>query len=357
MSTQSEPSAEPATITVTADELHSFWVEVLQAADVPEDAAHTLTSIQVAADLRGVHSHGTRAIIRYIGEMESGSMDPAKGLSIVRETPAMAITDGNAGIGQVAAKQAMSLALVKARQSGVGIVGVRRSSHAGALAYYTMQAAAAGMIGFATSGRRVRRANMAAFGSITPLLANHPLSWAIPAGEAPPIVLDMATGVVAFGKIGLAQRDGKPLPPGWALDAAGQPTEDAAKAAMVLPLGAKGSALSLVMSVLGGFLVASGQSRDSDLPDLDTDRPGHFLMAINVEHFVRLSDFQAEIDERIHEIRNGTPAPGHERVYVPGEIEWLLAERRRREGIPMHAGDIGSFNKLAVRLGVSATLG
>ena len=79
---------------------------------------------------------------------------------------------------------------------------------------------------------------------------------------------------------------------------------------MVLPLGAKGSALSLVMSVLGGFLVASGQSRDSDLPDLDTDRPGHFLMAINVEHFVRLSDFQAEIDERIHEIRNGTPAPG-----------------------------------------------
>ena len=86
------------------------------------------------------------------------------------------------------------------------------------------------------------------------------------------------------------------------------------------------------MSVLGGFLVASGQSRDSDLPDLDTDRPGHFLMAINVEHFVRLSHFQAEIDERIHEIRNGTPAPGHERVYVPGEIEWLLAERRRREG-------------------------
>ena len=109
-------------------------------------------------------------------------MDPAKGLSIVRETPAMAIADGNAGIGQVAAKQAMSLALVKARQSGVGIVGVRRSSHAGALAYYTMQAAAAGMIGFATSGRRVHRANMAAFGSITPLLANHPLSWAIPAG-------------------------------------------------------------------------------------------------------------------------------------------------------------------------------
>ena len=349
-------SAKPATITVTADELRSFWEQVLLAVNVPDDAARILASIQVEADLRGVHSHGTRAIIRYIGEIEAGTMDPAAGLTIVRQTPAMAIADGNAGIGQVAAKQAMALAIVKARTSGIGIVGVRRSNHAGALGYYAMHAAASGMIGLATSGRRVRRGNMAAFGSITPLLSNHPMAWAIPAGEAPPIVLDMATGVVAYGKIELARRDGTRLPPGWALDSDGEPTEDPEKAAMVLPVGPKGSALSLVMSVLGGFLVSSGLPRESDLAEYDIDRPGHFLMAINVEHFVRIADFQAEIDERIQDIQSGTPAPGHERVYVPGEIEWLLAERRRREGIPMHTGDIANFNKLAARLGVSAKL-
>lgn len=357
MGLTSNPNGEPATITVMADELRTFWEQVLRAVNVPEDAARTLASIQVEADLRGVHSHGTRAIMGYVEQMESGVIDPSAGITVLRETPAMAIADGNIGIGQVAAKQAMALAIVKARRSGIGIVGVNRSNHAGALGYYAMQAASVGMIGFATSGRRVRRGNLAAFGSVTPLLGNHPLAWAIPAGDAPPIVLDMATGVVAFGKITLARRDASRLPPGWALDADGSPTEDPDQAVTVLPVGPKGSGLSLVMSVLGGFLVASGLPREADRTDHDVDRPGHFLMALNVEHFVHLADFQSEIDERISEIHSGIPGPGHARVYVPGEIEWLLAERRRSEGIPIHAGDIADFNKLAARLGVSADIG
>ena len=342
-------AAEPATITITAPALRAFWQEVLAGAGVQDEPARILATIQVEADLRGVHSHGTRGILGYIHQMGEGSMDPTAPPSVVRDAAAMALLDGQRGIGQVSAHAAMRLAMDKAKQGGVGVVGLRNSNHFGAAAYYPMMAAAEGMIGFATSGHRRHRGNMAAYGSVTPLLANHPLAWAIPAGDEPSIVLDMATGVVAMGKVGLARRDGRRLPPGWALTSEGKPTQDATEAAIIAPLGPKGSGLSIVMSVLGGFLVNSGLPESGEI--------GHFFLALNVGHFVPPVEFGHEVDERIRDIRQGVPAPGHDRVYVPGEIEWLTAERRRREGIPMHAGDVGEFHETAARLGVTTRLG
>ncbi len=330
--------------TVSADDLKSFCARILRAAGVPETDADITARIQVEADLRGVHSHGTRGIVGYTRQILDGRINPAAKLRTLAEGGAYLHIDGGNGLGQVVSHHAMQQAIHKAAGAGVGIAAVCNSNHYGAAAYYATMAAETGMVGFNTTGGRRLRGNMAPFGSIEPVLGNFPLAYAVPAGKERPIVLDMATGVVAAGKIGMAQARGEKIPSGWGLTEAGEPTDDPAQAHIVVPMGPKGSGLSIVMNCIGGILTGAG------FPD--TDRSGHLFIALNVATFADPETFKAEVDARIESIRSARPAPGIDRVYYPGEPEWIAREERLASGIPMLEAHLRELKTLGTRLGV-----
>ena len=333
------------TRTVTAENLHTFCSQILQAVRVCKPDADTTATIQVEADLRGVHSHGTRAISRYTRQILNGKVNPEANPHILKEGGAYVHIDGDNGLGQAVSHFAAEKAIEKARTSGIGMAAVRNSTHFGAAAYYAQMATEQNLVGFSTTGGRKLSGNMAAFGSIEPVISNHPLAFAVPAGNEPPIVLDMATGVAAAGKISMAQTRGEKIPLDWALTQDGQPTDDPKEARIVQPLGPKGSGLSIIMNCIGGILTGAGFS--------DTAPFGHLIIAIDVATFADLDTFKQEIDTRIESIRNAKPAPGIDRVYYPGEQEALLKTERLEQGIPMLEPHLQDLEAIAAELSVT----
>ncbi len=330
----------PETRTITKDDLEALCVSILTRRGVTEGDAQTTARTQVHADLRGVHSHGARGIVGYVQQLESGTINPTPDIQVIAEGAAFVHLDGDCGLGQVTSNNAMTWAIEKAKQSGIGFALVRNSNHYGAAAYYAIRAAEADTVGFNCTGGRRLSGNMAAFGSIEPVIGNYPLAYGIPAGNERPVVLDMATGVVAAGKVGMALARGESIPEGWALTSEGLPTTDPAEASIIVPLGPKGSGLSIVMNMIGGILGGAG------FPD--RDRFGHFFIAIDVAAFGDSEAFKAEIDERIASIRGAKPAPGVDRVYYPGEPEWLTYESYLTDGIPMLATHLADLEALVV---------
>lgn len=316
---------------------------------MPEPDARITARIQVEADLRGVHSHGARAIAGYLRQILQGDINPGAQPRVLSEGSAYVHTDADNALGQVAAYRAMQCAIRKAQGSGIGMAAVRNTNHYGAAAYYANMAAEAGMVGFNTTGGRKNRGNMAPYGSIEPAIGNAPFAYGIPAGRERPIILDMATGVVAAGKIGIARDRGEKIPPGWALDAAGNPTDDPAEASIVVPLGPKGSGLAIVMHCIGGILAGAA------FPDVE--KFGYLFIAIDVSTFADPDTFAAEVDARIQTIREATPAPGVDRVYYPGEPEWITREHNLENGIPMLLPHVTDLESVARQLGVSTRLG
>ncbi len=337
------------TRTVSHAALEAFCVELLTAAGVPESNARITARIQVEADLRGVHSHGARAIAGYIRQILGGEINPDARPHVLSEGAAYAHLDADNALGQVAAYKAMKRAIRKAEGAGIGMAAVRNTNHYGAAAYYANMAAEACMVGFNTTGGRKNRGNMAPYGSIEPAIGNAPFAYGIPAGRERPIILDMATGVVAAGKIGIARDRGEKIPPGWALDGAGKPTDDPAEARIVVPLGPKGSGLSVVMQCIGGILAGA------DFPDVE--KFGYLFIAINVSTFADPESFRAEVDARIQSIREARPATGTDRVYYPGEPEWITREHNLENGIRMLLPHVTDLESVAARLGVSKRLG
>lgn len=337
------------TRTVSHTALCDFCVDLLNAAGVPETDARITARIQVEADLRGVHSHGARAIAGYIRQILKGEINPIAQPRVLSEGAAYLHLDADNALGQVAAYRAMQAAIRKAEGSGVGLAAVRNTNHYGAAAYYANMAAEAGMVGFNTTGGRKNRGNMAPFGSIEPAIGNAPFAYGIPAGRERPIILDMATGVVAAGKIEIARARGEKIPMGWALDAAGNPTNDPAEARIVVPLGPKGSGLAIVMHCIGGILAGAA------FPDVE--KFGYLFLSIDVSTFADPDTFAAEVDARIQTIREAVPAPGVDRVHYPGEPEWITRERNLENGIPMLLPHVTDLESVARQLGVSTRLG
>ena len=337
------------TRTVSHTALDAFCVDLLKAAGVPETDARITARIQVEADLRGVRSHGARAISGYIRRILKGEINPNANPRVLSEGAAYVHVDADNALGQVAAYGAMLRAIRKSKGSGIGMAAVRNTNHYGAAAYYANMATEAGMVGFNTTGGRENRGNMAPYGSIEPAIGNAPFAFGIPAGRERPIILDMATGVVAAGKIEIARDRGEKIPPGWALDAAGNPTEDPEKARIVVPLGSKGSGLAIVMHCIGGILAGAA------FPDVE--KSGYLFIAIDVSTFSDPDTFAREVDARIQTIRDARPAPGVERVYYPGEPEWITRERNLEDGIPMLLPHVADLESVADQLGVSTRLG
>ena len=282
----SDPSQE---IVVAADALEALMVRMLTTKGMYEAEAKIGVARLIEADLRGIHSHGSRSLWRYLEAMDTGGIDPRAQVITERETPAIAVLNGGKGLGHVAATKAMQLAITKARAVGTGTVALRHGQHFGAAGVYAMMAVEAGMIGFATTSTGM--ATVAAYGSRKPATANNALAWGIPSRSGAPFVLDMACGVSAWGKVESWRMYGYKLPPNWALDADGMPTDDPHAAKILLPFaGARGYGMAFLSAVLAGSLVG-GKCCCTKGKMSPPGRLGTFLHAIDIRQFVDLDEF------------------------------------------------------------------
>lgn len=349
--------ATPSTgISVPVSRLLGFARDALLAAGLDPEPATTVAQWLVEADARGIASHGViRLLPVYIRRLRQGSTNPAPAIRAVHQHGSGALIDGDGGPGQVVGRHAMDLAIDLARTHGVGAVGVRNSSHYGMGALYAEQAARAGMIGIALTNATP---NMPPAGGRSRYFGTNPFTIGMPGGDDEPIVLDMSTSVVARGKIVMAQKEGGTIPPGWAIDTDGNPTEDAEAALLgaVLPMaGYKGAGLALMIDVLCGVL--TGAAFGQHIVDLYDERDrrqnvGHFFIAVAVETFMPLEAFRERMRQFATEIRSQPRQPGVERIFLPGEIEHEAAARAAREGIGIGEAGLRELDDLAAALNI-----
>ena len=287
-----------------ASALRGYCVSVLTASGVERSCAEAVADALIDAELTGVSTHGVSRLAVYMQRMDAGVMSRENNIRIVRESTSTLVVDAGNSLGAAAAKFAMERCIAKAKETGCCFASVHSSNHFGTAAYYTRLAAAQDMIGFACTNLKGK---IAPFGSAEPYMGTNPISVAAPSDDLP-VVLDMAPSVVALGKLILAQKLGKSIPEGWALDKDGRPTTDpaAGRAGSLVPIGgAKGSGLAIMVDVLCGIL--SGGPYGPHLHDLYVmDEPqgvSHFLGAIDIAHFIEPAAFKSALSAMSREIK------------------------------------------------------
>lgn len=341
------------TVHIPVRDLIQTCIVLLQKVGVPPDQAATVAEIVVEADLRGVESHGLLRLPAYIHRVQAGLMTAVTELKTVRERGATVLLDAQSGFGQVAGVVAMTQAMDRARQHGVGVAAVRNANHFGIAAHYAMMALSQRMIGVVTANAAP---SMAAWGGAAPVLGTNPICVAIPTGGDVDIVLDMASSMVARGKIRLAASKGQRIPLGWALDADGRPTEDptAGLKGTVVPIGGpKGYGLALAVDVLSGVMTgADFGTRLTSVHELKQHSSvGFVTQALDITAFAEWDEFAASIGALVAEVLNSPRAPGVSRIYLPGEIEWLKQQERLKSGVPVPQEVLDELRQLAAGLG------
>ncbi len=338
-----------------AERLRGWTQEVFQKVGVSPADAKLLTDSLIEANLRGVDTHGiTRMLCVYVERIQKGVMNAKSDVVILREKPSTALIGCHNSIGQVGAARAMQMAIEKAKVTGVAFTAVTHSNHYGMAAYWAMKALPQGMIGFSSTNAP---AAMAPTGGCTAMFGTNPFCIAIPAGREMPVVLDLATTVVARGRIMLYAKQNKPLEPGWAFDDRGVPTTDpqAALKGLLAPIGGyKGYGIALAVDFLCGVL--TGSNYGTHFPGFLADNMveptdvGSVFAAINVESFMDLPDFTAAIDKAIQEVKTSKRAEGVNRIYLPGEIEFEMKAERLAKGIPIPEPVVKDFIALGREL-------
>ncbi len=333
--------------------VEDFMMDVFQGLGVPHDEAHICAEVLIAADLRGIDSHGVGRLKYYYDRIVAGAHRPQTEMEIVKETETTALVDGHHGMGHVIAHRAMRLAMDRARQYGLGAVAVRNGTHFGIAGYYPLMAAQEGMMGFTVTNARPAMAPT--FGA-EPMLGTNPIAFAAPSDLPYPFCFDGATSIIQRGTIEVAARAEKPVPEGWVIDAQGNPATDplqiledlgTAQAAL-LPLGGagetmagyKGYDLATLVEILSAALCGGVFMKDLlGFAEDGSRRPymlGHFFLAIDIEHFIPLEVSRRITGQIMRALQNSRKAPGQERIYVAGEKEYEMEKRRREQGIPVN---------------------
>ena len=316
---------------VDAAKLEALVADLFRAAGLRDEHAAFMGECLVNADLRGVHSHGTRWAPTYVRGLRAGHINAQAQPAVAQDRAATAIVDGDRGVGHIAVKFAMDLAIRKAREYGNATVSIRRNGHCGAMAYYTQQAADAGCIGFAaTTGGTM----IAPWGGLERRVGLNPISWAAPTGRGFAYNLDMAPSVVAGSKVQMAQARGEAIPLDWAFDAQGNPTDDpdlAFKDGTLAPIGGPkgvglGIAADILCAVLSGGRYGEGQGERGG---------GQVVQAIDIEHFQPLAEFTARMDRMLDYLKSSKVKPGEPGIFVPGELEFQRRQEYARSGIPL----------------------
>jgi LDH2 family malate/lactate/ureidoglycolate dehydrogenase len=352
---ESKPPAEVPRVPAAA--LAAFITRACEAAGLPSADARILAELMVEADLRGADTHGVIRLPLYLRRVKAGGVNPRPNIRIVQEKPATALVDGDNGIGHLVMCFAAETAIAKARQNGVGWVGARMSNHAGPAALYAMMPLAHDMIGIYLAVGSNN--HLPPWGAIENLLGTNPIAVAIPAAEEPPIVLDMAPTVAAFGKVRLAAQRGEQMPIGWMIGRDGKPLTDPKRAdeGVLLPIGDyKGYGLSLIIGLLAGTLNGAAFGREVidfvKEPGKATNT-GHAIVAISVEAFAPAAAFKRHVDTAIRAMRGAERLPGVERIWLPGEQSHHKRLDRLDRGVPMPKPLRDSLDVVARDLGVA----
>jgi L-2-hydroxycarboxylate dehydrogenase (NAD+) len=342
---------------VQAGTLAAFITRALQAAGLPANDAEIVANLMVEADLRGSDTHGVIRLPLYLRRLKAGGVNPRPNIRVVREKPSTALVDGDNGIGHLVMRFAAQTAIEKAKQSGVAWVGARMSNHAGPAALYATMPLAHDMIGLYLAVGSNN--HLPPWGSMENLLGTNPVAIAIPAGEEPPIVLDMAPTVAAFGKVRLKAQRGEEMPVGWMIGRDGKPLTDPKRAdeGLLLPIGDyKGSGLSLIIGLLAGTLNGAAFGRDVidfvKEPGKATNT-GHAIVAIAVDGFMPAADFKRHVDGAIRTMRGAERLPGVKRIWLPGEQSHLKRLERSKGGVPMPKPLRDSLDAAARDLGIA----
>ena len=347
--------------------LYSFTESVFLAMGCSAKDATTATKVLIAADLRGIDSHGVARLSGYVRLWEAGRINSTPNLSIVHETPSTAVVDGDAGLGLVVAPYAMQIAIDKAKQVGTGWVSVKNSNHFGIAGYHAMMALEHDMIGMAMTNAS---AIVAPTFSSEKMLGTNPIAVAIPAGNEPAFVADMATTTAANGKLEMLQRKNADAPLGWVQDENGNDVTDAnilKKGGALLPLGSdrehgshKGYALGSIVDIFSAVL--SGGSYGPWAPPFPAYIPlpqnmpgeglGHFLGAMRIDAFRPVQDFKSNMDNWITRFRNATPIDPAQKVLIPGDPEREAETTRMMEGIPVVGPVVADLQQVGARFGI-----
>ncbi len=329
--------------------------------------AQLAADVLLKSDLRGIDSHGVARLSGYIRLWEKQRINATPDIKLVYETATTATVDGDSGLGLVIAPFAMQIAIEKAKIYGSGWVSVRNSNHFGIAGYHALMAVEQDMIGFAMTNASPLVAPTFANER---LLGTNPMCYAFPAGQYPPVIVDMATSAAANGKLEIAQRSGKQVPQGWIQDAQGNFTTDphALKSGgSLLPLGSdrehgshKGFGLSATVDILSGVL--SGANYGPWVPPFvsflepPANPPGkgigHFLGAIRVDGFRPAAEFKCDIDNWIQRFKSASTVDPSQKVIIPGEPELEAEQDRMKNGIPLVDAVVKDLNELAVKFGL-----
>lgn len=341
---------------VSLENLTSFIKRCFVAVDFPEAQAAKCARLMAQADLIGQDGHGVFRLPQYINRINNGGLNKNPDIKTIEDRTAMALLDGDNGMGHLVMSHATELAMEKAATSGIAWVGARYSNHAGPASLYAMMPVEKDMIGIYVA---VGSANhLPPWGGTEMLLSTNPIAVAIPAANNPPIVLDMATTVAAYGKVKTAAQRGEQMPEGWMIDREGQPLTDPNKASegFLLPIGGpKGYGLSLVFGILAGTL--NGAAFGKDVVDFNADtksvtNTGQFVIALDIKAFADPAQFKAGIDKVWDEMKSSPTLPGFDEIRLPGERLASVTKRNHENGIPVSDALQTTLSTLAEQLKV-----
>lgn len=355
-------------MTYSYTHLYQFTRSIFLAIGCSETDADTATKGLLAADIRGIDSHGVARLIGYVRLWEAGRVNPTPNIKVTYETPSTAVVNGDAGLGLVVAPFAMQVAIDKAKNVGTGWVSVNNSNHFGIAGHHAMMALENDMIGMAMTNAS---ALVAPTFSNERMLGTNPIAVAIPAGKQPPFVADFATTTAANGKLEILQRKNADTPEGWVQDKDGHPSIDVnilKKQGALLPLGSdrehgshKGYALGSIVDIFSAVL--SGASYGPWAPPFPAYVPmpenmpgvglGHFFGAMRVDAFRPADEFKHHMDNWIGRFRNAKPIDGYERVLIPGDPEREMEDIRMKEGIPLVDSVVEELKTLGTRFSVT----
>ena len=348
-------------------QLTGFVQQVFIKIGCTEADAALAAKVLLSADIRGVDSHGVARLSGYVRLWEAKRVNATPAVKIIHETPSTAVVDGDSGLGLVVAPYAMQVAIDKAKNVGSGWVSVQNSNHFGIAGYHAMMALEQDMIGIAMTNAS---ALVAPTFSVERMLGTNPIAVAIPAGGEPPFVADMATTTAANGKLEILQRKSQEAPAGWIQDSQGNASTDAhalKTGGALLPLGSdrehgshKGYALGAIVDLFSGVL--SGANFGPWVPPFPAYMPmpehmpgkgiGHFFGAMRIDAFRKAEAFKEDMDSWIRRFHAAKPAPGHEKVLIPGDPEREMEMLRLQEGIPLLPVVVEDLKSVGEKFGV-----
>lgn len=324
----------------TAVELHEFATRILLAAGASQENAHRVAEALVSSNLCGVDTHGIWNVPGYVTAIQTGEILAKNRPAVLSETPTSALVTGNWTFGHVTAQYATEVAIQKAREQNMAVVGMVQLHHIGRVGEYVEMAAAQGMISLvAASGFAEERPRCAPYGGRARILDTNPLAMGFPAGQEPPMMFDYATTATSGIKVILARERKHPLPPGCIIDKDGNPTTDPNDffaGGAYLPFGGyKGYAIMMAVEFLGRILTGADAFSDPNRGGPTFRRQGATIVVFRADLFRPLGEYAAQAVGTMRRVRAVPPAPGFSEVLVPGDPESHARTARTREGIPI----------------------